>query len=94
MKREILIKLLPKKKEKWRIIGKHKWVVGCMITESQFEPKCSAKEVYVRFTAIIRGWRNFMIYQGILKENTPERVKNKVMKIRDKIDSGTELKKI
>jgi hypothetical protein len=74
-----------------KIIGKHKWVSNAIITES-FDEKTEDKSLpsYRRFTATICGFRNFKIYEGELKADTAQKVKQKVTEIRNKIESGDE----
>ena len=74
--------------ETMKIIARHKWLVGCMITESHDEAKSTDDKVYCRFTATIRGWRNFVIYEGFCFAGMAEDIMTKVRKIRDKIDVG------
>jgi len=72
----------------WKKLAVHNWVSGCKITESE---KQGTGDVCIRrFTATIRGWRNFRIYEGELKEGIAKQVKEKVREIRDRIDSGDE----
>ena len=74
----------------WKIIGRHKWVSGAIITESYNDSKERLGYTYRRFTATIRGWRNFLIYEGELKERVTEKVRKRVIEIRDRIDRGDE----
>ena len=67
-----------------KIIARHKWVSGAIITES-YNPD---NDNYRRFTATIRGWQNWKIYEGLLTNAICTEVKNVVKHIRDKIDSG------
>ena len=70
--------------QRWKILARHHWVVGAVITES-----CRVgDEGYRRFTATIRGSRNWKIWQG----RTPpaERIMRRVQEIRDRIDAGDE----
>ncbi len=73
-----------------KILARHKWVSGAIITESVDTNKGNKDTSYRRFTATIRGWRNWRIFEGYLKENTAQIVMNKVREIRDKIDNGDE----
>jgi len=74
-------------KTKMKIIARHKWVNGCLITES-FEETTSD---YRRFTATINGWRGFKIYEGYLPEDM-EMLTNAIIKrvksIKTRIESG------
>ena len=73
-----------------KILARHKWLTGCTITESNDENKSDASRAYRRFTATIRGWRNWLIYEGFVTENTTQFVIDKVRSIRDRIDKGDE----
>jgi len=64
-------------------VGRHQWVVGCGITEST-----SADGWIRRYTATIRGFRNWKIYQGAAVD--PQLVVAVVRAIRDRIDDGDE----
>ena len=74
----------------WKVIGRHKWVSGATITESYDESKETKGHSYRRFTATIRGWRNFLIYEGVLKDGVTKKVIKRVKELRDRIDSGDE----
>jgi len=68
---------------KWQILARHKWIVGCTITES-----INLEEDNVRrFTATIRGWRNWVIYEGNGRNIKIDEIINKVKYIRDQIDN-------
>ena len=71
-----------------KILARHKWVEGCTITESVDDKRPMETMSWRRFTATIRGFRNWKIYEGFLRENTAQIVKDKVSKIRDRIDKG------
>ena len=71
---------------KWKIIGRHKWVSGATITESYREDDDRIR----RFTATIRGWQNFRIYEGKMTSTTTKKIIAKVKSIRDRIDRGDE----
>ncbi len=73
-----------------KILTRHKWLVGCTITESNDENKSTKTQAYRRFTATIRGWRNWLIYEGFVTEGTTQFVTDKVKSIRDRIDKGDE----
>ena len=69
-----------------RAIARHKFVAGATITES-----CDKQDDTMRrFTATIRGWRNWTIYQGRVEGDTLGFVISKVKEIRDRIDAGDE----
>jgi len=73
-----------------KIIARHKdWVAGANITESDDE-NYNGKFAYRRYTATIRGFRNFKIYEGEIKENMVDIVKYKVKKIMNRIDNNDE----
>lgn len=73
-----------------KIIARHKdWVAGATITESDDE-NYNGKFAYRRYTATIRGFRNFKIYEGEIKENMVDIVKYKVKKIMNRIDNNDE----
>ena len=74
-----------------KILARHKWLIGCTITESHDESKSTSDKVWCRFTATVRGWRNFVIYEGFCFVGMAEDIKKKVREIRDKIDAGDEL---
>ena len=74
----------------WKIVGRHKWVSGAIITESYDNSKERLGYSYRRFTATIRGWRNFLIYEGDLTEGVTKKVRKRVIEIRDRIDKGDE----
>jgi len=74
----------------WQILARHKWIADATITESRNITKSNIDKAYRRFTATIRGWRNFRIYEGYLKSDTAQNVMDKVREIRDRIDQGDE----
>jgi len=72
--------------KKWQILARHKWVAGATITES-----CSVSGGSIRkFTATIRGFRNWLIYCGDVRKISAQEVIKRVQEIRDRIDSGDE----
>ena len=73
-----------------KILARHKWLVGCTITESNDENKSTASQAYRRFTATIRGWRNWLIFEGFVTESTTQLVIDKVKSIRRRIDANDE----
>jgi malate/lactate dehydrogenase len=74
-----------------RIIARHRdWVQGATITESVDDQKSTDEYVYCRFTATIKKWQNWKIYEGRLHDDTAEKVAEAVRKIRDRIDDGDE----
>ena len=66
-----------------RILARHKRLDGATITES-----VSKDGTIRRYTATVRGWRAWKIYEGP-DWNLPD-VIAKVREIRDRIDSGDE----
>lgn len=74
----------------WKIEAKHKWVEGAVITESHNESKSTSKKCYSRFTATIRGWKNWKIFEGFVDDDIAKCVQIEVLRIREKIDSGDE----
>lgn len=71
---------------KFKVLARHKWVAGAIITES-----IGHKQQMRRFTATIRGFRNWKIYQGKSSPAASAFVIVKVKEIRDRIDAGDEL---
>ncbi len=69
-----------------KIIARHRWVAGATITESLVDEDKNIK----RFTATIRGWRNFKIFEGKGNNIDTDFIVNKVKEIRKKIDGGDE----
>ena len=65
----------------FHVVGRHRWIAGATITESTDEDGWTR-----RFTATIRGWRNWKIYQG--PAINPQFVADAVRRIRDQIDEG------
>lgn len=71
-----------------RVIARHNnWVSGATITESIIDDYNSGIR---RFTATIKGWRNFLIYEGQTSDDVGRRVQAKVREIRDRIEAGDE----
>jgi len=66
-----------------RILARHHWVDGATITES-----ISKDGDVRRFTATIRGFRNWRIYEG--PDPKAPKIIEKIREIRDRIDSGDE----
>ena len=67
-----------------KIIARHKKVIaGAVITES-----CNDDDTVHRYTATIRGWRNWVIYEGKVDRDTFGWVVQRVREIRDRIDEG------
>jgi len=77
-------------KAKFKILARHKWVAGATITESvRRDDATDENGVSIRrYTATIRGFRNWMIYEGPAGEGIVNRIIKHVSEIRDKIDSG------
>ena len=63
------------------------WLLGATITESYLDdPAVNLR----RFTATIRGWRNWKMYEGVLYHGLADKVAERVREIRDRIDAGDE----
>lgn len=71
---------------KARMIGRHKWVEGCLITESRVTGVVQGVTLR-RFTATIRGYRDWKIYQGPLGPGVLTFVAETVTGIRHRIDA-------
>ncbi len=76
-----------KRELKLRILAKHKWLVGVVITESDDETKSTKTQAYRRFTATIRGWRNWRLFEGPVTKDTVQIVIDKAKSIRARIDT-------
>jgi hypothetical protein len=78
--------------KKWQVLGRHNgWVAGAKITESMLIDSVTG---FRRYTATIRGWTNFHIWQGDtyykdMKERIEE-IKRRVEVIKERIDKGDE----
>lgn len=73
-------------RRKFKILARHKWVLGCTITES-----CSIEDgSYRRFTATIDGWQGFKIYEGYIVDNgnLVDSVISRVRSIKQRIREG------
>lgn len=77
--------------KKWKVLARHKWVSGAKITESML---IDSETGFRRFTATIRGWDNWHIWQGdtAYKEMKPrvDEIVKRVTEIRDRIDKDDE----
>ncbi len=71
----------------FKIIARHKWVAGTLITESH---SIGTDNLILRFTATIDGWRNWKIYEGKPYPDLSEDVFLKVKEIQNKIREGNE----
>ena len=69
-----------------KIIARHKWVAGATITES-YDPDNPS---YRRYTATIRGYRNWKIFEGHIGGSTVDNIIRDVTAIRNRIDAGDE----
>jgi hypothetical protein len=70
----------------WKVLGKHKWVHGAVISES-----CNTDGTQRRFTATILGWPNWKI--AVMERTTHENLEfviNRVREIRDRIQERDE----
>lgn len=68
--------------KQWKVLAKHKWVAGCTITESVNLVNDNTR----RYTATIRGWKNFVIYEGDPSKIDTQEIVNKVKEIRNTMD--------
>ena len=74
-----------------KILARHKWVAHCIITESVDDTKYSEiLTSYRRFTATIRGFRAFRIYDGYLRDGLADEIIGCVRALRDRMDRGDE----
>ena len=78
----------------WKILQRNrKWVAGCTITESVKLGSRADEQSYRRFTATIRGFENFKIWEGFIDRPCSEisaDVIAMVTAVRDRIDNGDE----
>ena len=65
----------------WRILARHKWVVGALITESVNDDSSA-----YRYTATIRGYRNWKIFEAKGGPDTLPLIIRIVRAIRNQID--------
>lgn len=75
-------------KERYKILARHKWVKDCTITESVNLWREDAEVSYRRFTATIKGWRNFRIYDGQMTDTVVRAVIKRVERIKERIENG------
>jgi len=73
-----------------KILARHKWISGTTITESVDDNKSTKGKSFRRFTATIRGFRNWKIYEGFLEGDTAQRIFDTVKHIKDCIDNKDE----
>ena len=73
-----------------KILARHKWLAGCTITECNDEAKATNDKAYRKFTATIRGWRNFVIFEGLCFPGMQKEISDKVKEIRNRIDKNDE----
>ena len=69
----------------YKVLAKHKWVAGATISESADDSGDSH-----RFVATIRGFRNWVIWEGSCREVPTRKIIEVVKTIRDRIDKGDE----
>lgn len=69
----------------WRILARHKWVAGALITES-----VSDDSTLYRYTATVRGYRNWRIFEGTGNPGYLNLIIRIVRAIRDQIDAEGE----
>jgi hypothetical protein len=80
---------------RFKVLARNKrWVMGATITESVRRGETAGGVTIRRFTATIRGFRNWKIYQGPTSGpagcETVQFVRTKVAEIRDRIDADDE----
>lgn len=75
---------------KFKILARHEWVAGAKITESGWRDGTLSGPLIHRFTATIRGYQNWKIYQGIPTPDAVDFVIDRVKNVRDRIDAGDE----
>ena len=69
----------------WHILAHHKWIVGATITES-----VNDSDAVRRYTATIRGYRNWRIFEGVAGPGHLALIIHIVRAIRDQIDADGE----
>lgn len=70
----------------WRVIARNRrWVGGATITES-----VNADDGRRRFTATIRGWRGWRLWEGPAGQQELPQIIERAREIRDRIDAGDE----
>ena len=70
----------------WKVLARHKWVVGATITES-----VGVYDNNRRFTATIRGFQSWRIWQGPGEKNPGgNEIQRRVIRIRNRIDANDE----
>lgn len=69
-----------------KILARHKWVAGCTITEMLVDEDKNIR----RYVATIRGFRNWLIYEGKITTKIIPQIINQVKYLRNKINSGNE----
>lgn len=74
----------------YQLLARHHWVYGAAISESDLDPSPYPTRAYRRFTATIRGYRNWSISEGPAGPKHTEYVVRRVEEIRNRIDSGDE----
>ena len=78
-----------KKSDSFRVLARQRWVAGAIITESIRRDDATENGISIRrFTATIRGLRNWKIYEGPTGPDVVNFVVNTVREIRDRIDAG------
>jgi hypothetical protein len=78
--------------KKWKIIARHKnWYPRTTVTESALVND-TGKVSTRRFTATIQGWRNWIVYEGIMYrgEELIRDIQKRCAEISKRIESGDE----
>ena len=74
----------------WRLLARHKWVAGAMISESRRDDMTDRSEQR-SYTATIRGYGGWQIYRGIVGDPLLiPFIIARIRQIRDRIDDGDE----
>jgi len=69
----------------WRILGRHRWIVGTFITESVNDDDTAR-----RYTATVRGYQNWKVFEGKGGPGSLDLIIRIVSAIRDQIDTDGE----
>ena len=86
------------RKQQWKVLQRNKlWAAGCIVTES-VDLTYAGPGTHRRYTATIRGFKNFRIWIGYFgkEQSIPnskpvvEQVIETVRALRDRVDAGDE----
>ena len=71
--------------DKFRLLSRHRnWCAGASVSEYVNDSNVR------RFVATIRGWQNWLIWEGVTVPAPADAIAAKVREIRDRIDAGDE----